>query len=221
MDNLDEIINLLEKEYRYTDFGNKEDPVDELVYIILSKRTNYRCNNITFNRLKQRFPDWNQVLKADQKEIYEIVKYGGLGEEKSINIKKLLQIINEDFGTFDIKDYLLKWKKEDVYNYLISLPGIGPKSAYCTMLYSLKMSVQPADAHVIRLFYRSGYIDHDQERHHSAQKIIAELCEEFPYEKNYKIHIYFKAHGQEVCRQKPYCLKCSISKYCWYYSIQK
>ena len=89
MDNLDEIINLLEKEYRYTDFGNKEDPVDELVYIILSKRTNYRCNNITFNRLKQRFPDWNQVLKADQKEIYEIVKYGGLGEEKSINIKKL------------------------------------------------------------------------------------------------------------------------------------
>ncbi len=215
MDKLDVIIYFLESEYNNPDFNNKYDPVDELVYIILSKRTNYRCNNDTYNKLKQKYPEWIQVINSEQKDIYEVIKQGGLGGEKSKNIKRLLKIIYEDFGTFDIRDYLLEWEKDHVYSYLISLPGIGPKSAYCTMLYSLKMSVQPADAHVIRLFYRLGYIDHDQTNHHIAQKEIASICDNFSFEKNYKIHVNFKAHGQKKCKRKRSdCKNCILSKYC-------
>lgn len=218
MDKLDYIVSLLEKEYKNPDFDNKQDPVDELVYIILSKRTNYKVNNDTYYQLKEKYPDWKQVLKSNYEEIYEIIKHGGLGEEKSRNIKDLLEKVFKDFGTFNIKSQLIEWTKKDVYSYLITLPGIGPKSAYCTMLYSLNISVQPADAHVIRLFYRLGYINYDQTNHHLAQKEITELCNDFLYNKNYKIHVNFKAHGQYVCRRKnPKCNECIIKDNCNFY----
>ncbi len=217
MDSLNKIIEMLEKEYKNPNFNNKSEPMDELIYIILSKRTNYKCNNETYKKLKQKYPEWHLLLQISQKKIYDIIKQGGLGEEKSKNIKNLLRIVYEDFGAFNIKEYFKEWSKKDIFEYLVSLPGIGLKSAYCVMLYSLNISVQPADAHVIRLFYRLGYINYNQNNHHQAQKVIISLCKDFTYEKNYKIHVNFKAHGQEICKKnKQYCFKCILKDYCDY-----
>src|SRR5690554_6451441 len=106
MTKLNDIINLLEKQYNNPDFNNKSNTIDELIYIILAKRTNYKCNNVTYNALKKKYPDWLSLLWVSEEEIYKQIKHGGLGKEKSKYIINLLRIIHEDFGTLQIATYL-------------------------------------------------------------------------------------------------------------------
>lgn len=215
--NLDAVVKELKRQYNSPDFNNKKNPVDELIYILLSKRTNFEVNNLIYEKLKRTYNNWEQIMNTNMSELYDIIKSGGLGEEKAENIILLIEKLITNFGKLDIGDTFNKCDNAKIFNYLISLPGIGPKSAYCVMLYSLKRSVQPADAHVIRLFYRLGFIDYDQSRHHQAQKAISTICMNFPYQKNYDIHVNFKAHGEKVCKKRrPLCQGCVIYDYCAY-----
>ncbi|MFW6016629.1 MAG: endonuclease III domain-containing protein [bacterium] len=215
---LNEIIDILKKEYCSPHFNNKSDIVSEIIYIILSKRTNYKLNNETYNKLLNRYNNWEEIQEDSYKNIKKCIYRGGLSEEKSKNIKKTIAKLYEDFNTLDINDILLTWSDKDVKEYLVSLPGIGLKSAYCVMLFSLKISVQPADTHIIKLFNRLGFIDIPIKNHSKAQKKINIMCKDLGYEKNYYLHVNFKAHGQEICkRRSPNCESCIISGYCCYY----
>jgi endonuclease III len=212
------VAKVLEKEYNSPNFNNKSDPVKELIYIILSKRTNFKANNHTYNKLIAEYTDISTLASVSIESIINCIKSGGLAREKAENISSMLQIINEDFGTFNIKKFLATWKENNILSYFLSLPGIGEKSAKCVMLYSLRLSVQPADSHVIRLFNRLGFTNIDQYNHHQAQKRISQICKGISYEYNYMIHVNFKAHGQNICKNNnPECRNCLIKNWCEYF----
>ncbi len=208
---------LLRNRYNSPHYGNKENPVDELIYILLSKRTNLKCNQNAYDNIKARFPDWKMILDANIEQIEETINVGGLIEEKSINIQGLCRKIYDDFGTFNLRTIFKenKWEEQKIYDYLISLPGIGPKSAYCVMLYSLKLPVMPADIHIIRILYRVELIPFTENQHHQAQKYISETFIGLPWSFQYSLHVNMKAHGEMVCKRQE-CLreKCVISMYC-------
>ena len=96
-------------------------------------------------------------------------------------------------------------------NYLCSLPGVGPKTAYCVMMYSLKRSVFPADANVIRVAYRMGLTGFSPLQHKKAQE---ELVKKIPPKLSYTLHVNMVQHGRKVCTKLPKCNSCSIRKFC-------
>lgn len=216
MKNLFQIEEKLRTQYNSPHFGNMDDPMDELVYILLSKRTNLRCNQKTFESFKASYSEWNMVLTAQIEEIEQVISYGGLVKEKARNIKKLCIKIFHDYKTFDLRSVFtnIQMNETEIFNYLNSLPGIGPKSACCVMLYSLKLPIMPADVHVIRVFHRLGMAS-SEIHHHQAQKEISGLINGLPWSWIYSLHVNMKAHGERVC-QKQHCMRehCVISAFC-------
>src|SRR5262249_15295491 len=65
--------------YGTPDLGNKADPVDELVYIILSRRTREGAYQAAFDALKSTYPRWEALAAAPIADIERIVGFSGLG----------------------------------------------------------------------------------------------------------------------------------------------
>ncbi|MBW1675728.1 MAG: DNA (cytosine-5-)-methyltransferase [Deltaproteobacteria bacterium] len=210
MEYIREIDELLDFEYGSPDHNNKEDPLDELVFILLSRRTRGVGYETVYDRLKKKFPDWEDAAKAPPQEILRIIESAGLGPKRVKEIKDNLHVIHESFGEYSL-DRLRKWHNGKVFEFLTSLEGIGPKSAYCIMMYSLKREVFPVDTHVNRICQRLGIIEMGLD-HKKGQALLAET---FPKPLRYSLHVNMVAHGREVCRStNPRCSDCIISGFC-------
>src|SRR4051812_7869216 len=73
------ISRLLATAYGTPDLGNKHDPVDELVYIILARRTREGAYQSAYAKLKKRFRSWEDLAAAPTSQIEEVVRFSGLG----------------------------------------------------------------------------------------------------------------------------------------------
>ncbi|HEY8209278.1 MAG TPA: hypothetical protein VIG99_17440, partial [Myxococcaceae bacterium] len=75
---LRELARVLHLVYGSPRLGNKEDPVDELVYIILSRKTREDAYQRAFDSLKARFASWEELLDSPREEVMRLVADGGL-----------------------------------------------------------------------------------------------------------------------------------------------
>jgi DNA (cytosine-5)-methyltransferase 1 len=95
---LREVARILAVLYGTPDLGNKHDPTDELVYIILSRKTPEKAYQATFDALKKRFRRWDDLLDAKRKEVERLVRPGGLAGKKVTSLFGALTILKETFG---------------------------------------------------------------------------------------------------------------------------
>lgn len=95
---LREVARILAVLYGTPDLGNKPDPTDELVYIILSRKTPEKAYQGTFDALKARFPRWDDLLDAPREEVERLVNPGGLAGKKATSLFGALTRIRETFG---------------------------------------------------------------------------------------------------------------------------
>lgn len=210
LQHIDEIDELLHFIYGTPNHNNKEDPLDEMVYILLSRRTRGSAYEHVYEALRQKYPRWEDVANASEDDILSIVNMAGFGRKRARELKNNLIVVNEKFGRYSL-DRLNKWGNPKCLSYLTSLEGIGPKSAYCIMMYSLKRKVFPADTHVKRICQRLGIID-VQLNHKEAQTELADL---FPKKLRYSLHVNMVAHGRDICRSSnPSCKQCLIAGFC-------
>ena len=217
--NIDTIADIFEALYRSPNHGNKSRPMDELIYIHLSKKTNERGYSEAFNRLSSEFPNWEGLADADPKDVRNLIESAGLGNQRTRELLANIKRIRSEFGHLNL-DQLHHWNSKKIFNFLTSLRGIGPKSAFCVMMYSLNTQVFPVDTHVHTVCERMGFIvgglDHDK-----AQAVLAEL---FPKRLRYSLHVNMVAHGRNICRKqgRPLCELCCLSKFCLHFrSAQK
>ncbi len=198
------------------DLGNVSDPMDELVFMILSQRTRIPTASKTFHELKIHFPDLRDVLKAPDSDLLPILSVGGRGNLRLRAMRGLLQAILDREGKLSL-DHLRGQKGKQVLEYLTSLPGVGEKTARCVMLYSLGFDTFPADVNAIRILRRTGLLDPivgplQNVEHREAQSLIAGTI---PPVIARTLHVNMVVHGQEVCReQNPKCDSCAIQKFC-------
>lgn len=205
-----EIEELLGFEYGTPDHNNKEDPLDELVFILLSRRTRGIGYETVYDKLKREFPNWGDAAAAPPQEILRVIEGAGLGPKRSREIKENLRVIFERFGEYSL-DRLKKWHNGKVFEFLTSLEGIGPKSAYCIMMYSLGREVFPVDTHVNRICQRLGIITMGLD-HKKGQTLLKDT---FPKQLRYSLHVNMVAHGRDCCRStNPRCNSCTISGFC-------
>jgi endonuclease-3 len=186
------------------------DPLDGLILTMLSQNTSDVNSDRAFARLKGAFPSWRAVLDADEAEVEEAIRPGGISRVKARRIKEVLSIISERLGRLDL-GILRGWETEDLRDFFLSLPGVGLKTAYVLLLFYYDRPTFPVDTHVYRLAVRLGWIPEGsgaERAHHVLDRMV-------PDEAKKTLHLNLISHGRAVCTaSKPRCRGCVISGYC-------
>jgi len=125
-------------------------PVDELVFTVLSQNTADVNTERTFAALREEFPDWSAVRDAPVEHIEATIALGGLAHTKAPRIKRILEALSGRTGAPDLGE-LDGMSDEEAQAYLVALPGVGPKTAACVLLFALARPVMPVDTHVHRV----------------------------------------------------------------------
>lgn len=212
------ITRFLQAVYPERDLGNLPDPLDELIYIMISRRTREGAYQEVFARLKENFSSWEAVALAPVEEVNAVTASAGMGIQRARDLQATLLKIRDSLGEFSL-DPLREWKDDRIEAFLTELPGVGPKSAYCVMMYSLGRAAFPVDAHAIRVLTRVGIfreagLDLSSGDHKAAQDILADLIAP---ELRHSLHVSLVLHGRAVCRQTPRCEDCVIRNMCKLY----
>ena len=205
-----EVIGLLEGEYGCPRWRPRTEPLSELIGTVLSQNTSDINSRRAFDGLVATFGGWEAVARADAGQIAEAIRGGGLGEIKARRIKALLTIVLEERGSLDM-GFLERLSTSEARAWLEALPGVGPKTAACVLLFSLGRPVLPVDTHVYRVSARLGLID-GRASPGRAQAMLEEMVAP---QARYSFHVNVIAHGRTVCRaRRPLCKDCVLAQGC-------
>lgn len=211
---IERICTSLEREYRNPRHGNKTNPLDELIYIVLSTRTQEKAFRSIYANLRSRFKSWANLQPNHHSIIEKILRPGGLSRLKTKQIVGILSRIRL-YAHKTTLSFLNKFSTEEAEKFLTSLPGVSKKVAKCVLMYSLDRPVLPVDVHVHRVSKRIGL--RVKNRPDSSQDLIEDLI---PPKFRYGYHVNAVAHGRKICiPQKPKCLECCISRFCNYFQM--
>lgn len=194
-----------------------EEPLDGLILTILSQNTNDKNRDTAYKNLKSVWSDWESVAGLKPEELAASIRVAGLSSIKSERIIFILSVIKSDFGEYSLK--FLKNKEIDyVKEYLAKLPGIGPKTIACVMLFDLGLPSFPVDTHISRVCKRMGFIPESSKSNITPEEISLFMEQNIPKERYLGAHVNIIEHGRNVCKaQKPNCGACPIIDDCPFY----
>jgi endonuclease-3 len=185
------------------------NPIDTLIATILSQNTNDKNSYQAYQNLKQKYKDWNEVASLPRSEIEKIIKVAGLGKQKSTAIKASLTSLKKQNGKIDLH-HIKNMKDEDILNELISIKGIGVKTASCVLLFSLDRNVCPVDTHVHRTLNRIGIVNTK-----TPNKTFEFINNDLPEGIAHQFHTNLIKLGREICKpSRPLCSICPLRKDC-------
>ena len=204
------VADRLAATYGAPTLGNFRDPVKEVFFILLSARTDETLYVRAFRKLFRRFSKIAALAKANLAEIEQCIFVAGLGKKRARHVRDTARRLQHDLGVRPQKE-LRAMSARRAYDYLTSLPGIGPKSALCVMMYSLDFDVFPVDANVQRVLERMGAIRKGL-KHYQAQRRLVPLV---PNGRSKYLHVGLVMHGRTTCTpRRPKCEPCIISDLC-------
>lgn len=202
-------MKALKRLYGSPRLNNKDDPLDELFFIILSQMTTGPSYERVFERLKAEIPSWSGLLRIATTELGQIIQDAGLSGQKAPRLKAIADRLQSDFGDVSL-DALRTMSNEDALVYLRTLPGVGVKTAKCVLMYSLGREVLPVDTHTARLAFRLGLVS--TPNHATADREISHSVGEHL---RYDFHVNAVAHGRAVCLAlRPRCSDCVLIRLC-------
>ena len=188
----------------------QRDPLSELLVTILSQNTNDINSGRAYESLRQRFPTWEDVLAADVDHLADSIRVGGLANIKAPRMQRILQQLMEERGSLNLA-FLGDMSVPEARDYLLSLHGVGPKTAACVLLFSLHMPALPVDTHVFRISKKLGLVPPKA----SAEKAHTILEELLPEETYYPFHLNVIHHGRTLCKARdPQCEACPLTGEC-------
>ena len=198
-----EIIARLKTEYPDSDCTLD---YDEAWKMLVSVRLAAQCTdarvNVVVQDLYAKFPDVNALAEAPVEEIEKLVRPCGLGNSKARDISACMKILRDEYGG----------KVPEDFDALLSLPGVGRKSANLVMGDVFGKPAIVTDTHCIRLVNRMGLVDGIKE----PKKVEMELWKLIPPEESNQFCHRLVDHGREVCtaRTKPHCENCCLNDIC-------
>jgi len=195
------IFPILRKTYPQAKIALKfANPLEMLMATILSAQcTDVRVNMVTKDLFKKytSAKDW---AKADIKQIESDIKSTGFYHNKAVNIKGACIKIAEQFGG----------KVPGTMQELLTLPGVGRKTANVVLGNAFGIPGVVCDTHVIRLSRRLGLSENKD-----AVKLEFDLAEIVPKKSWLLFSDLLIFHGRNICKaRKPDCGNCPIEKYC-------
>ena len=203
MEKVDKILTLLKQthpdakpELNYT------DAYELLVAVILSAQcTDKRVNQVTPNLFKI-YPTVEAMSNADILEVEEIIKSCGFYHNKARSIVSACKKIVTDFGG----------QVPQTRELLMSLPGVGRKTANVVYSVAFGGDAIAVDTHVYRVSRRLGLATGE-----TPEKVEEDLCKVLPQKEWSLAHHLLIFHGRRVCKaQRPLCDECRLKEFCVY-----
>jgi len=181
-----------------------------LIATVLSQNTSDKNTGKSLRRLREKIgvtPE--RILRADLRTLKSAIRPSGLYNVKAVVLKKIAKIVIEKYG--GRIEQILEKPFEEARQELMSLPGVGPKTADVILLFAVGKPTFPIDTHVFRVSRRLGIIG-EKDGYEEARK---KLMEFFPPGSFLKAHLLLIEHGRKTCRAKnPLCKECVLLKYC-------
>lgn len=204
------VLARLQSAYGRRQWRSSGDPVDVLMATILSQNTNGANSSAGFAKLKEKFPNWRAAADARSSAIARCIRSSGLGRIKATRMRSILRQIRADRGEISL-EFLGHLPPEQAFDYLVAFNGVGPKTAWCVLMFAFGMEVFPVDTHIKRIAIRLGLIG-PQVSADAAHQILAPMIRP---EDRYEMHVLLIAHGRRMCRaRRPLCDQCCLLKFC-------
>jgi len=185
------------------------DPLDLLIGTILSQNTSDLNRDRAYAELRKHFPRWEDVLAAPVEEIARAIRGAGLHRQRAARIKAVLERLAEERGELSL-EFLSRLPKEEAERWLLSLPGVGRKTAYVVLLFGFGWPFFPVDTHILRVSRRLGLLEGGEEPHRALAPLV-------PPGREAELHLNLIRLGREVCRaRRPRCQACPLPDLCGY-----
>lgn len=185
-------------------------PLDELVLTILSQNTNDTNRDRAYADLRAKLPLWDDVADAPLPVIERAIRSGGLAPTKAPRIRAVLRALRDRGITLDERA-LRRIRHDRLFDLLVGLPGVGPKTAACVLLFSLDRPYFPVDTHVHRVAIRLGLVPPKATAAQTQEQLQAALAADEMYE----VHMNLIRHGRHVCvALRPICSQCVLNDRC-------
>ncbi|MDE6691874.1 MAG: endonuclease III [Muribaculaceae bacterium] len=181
-----------------------ESPYQLLVAVILSAQcTDKRINMIT-PALFEAFPTPESLAAATEEEVFGYIRSVSYPNNKTKSLLGMARKLVDDFGG----------KVPSDLDSLLTLPGVGRKTANVILAVVYDQPTMAVDTHVFRVSERIGLT------HGSKNPLQTErtLIKYIPPEIVPKAHHWLILHGRYVCKaRKPMCGQCGLTEICRYY----
>ncbi|GCE28346.1 endonuclease III [Dictyobacter alpinus] len=197
------------------------DPLGGLIGTILSQHTSDINSGRAYRQLVDTYATWEEVRDAPTNKVADAIRSGGLANVKAPRIQDVLHTLTEQQqdqgGTKALAEFLYdeiqKFTPEEGWKYLQKLPGVGPKTSACVMLFNMNEAIMPIDTHVHRVSKRLGLIG-PKVNANQAHTVFAKIA---PPDWVYGLHVGMIRHGRQVCHaQRPKCGECPLYQECAY-----
>ncbi len=177
-----------------------QNPYQLLVAVILSAQCTDRRVNATVPPLFQRYPDPQSLAQASPEDVYQLIKSVSYPNSKTSHLIGMAEKLVRDFGgevPSDIDD-------------LMSLPGVGRKTANVIASIIYDKPVIAVDTHVFRVAHRIGLSDGK-----TPAAVEKDLERHIPEELRARSHHWLILHGRYVCTARnPKCYDCPLTNWC-------
>jgi endonuclease-3 len=205
-----EIHRRLAKRFGPLDPPRRLDPLEELIRTVLSQNTSDVNRDRAYAALRERFPTWEALAAAPTSEVADAIRPGGLANTKAPRILGILRAVLDREGSLDL-GWMERAKDGEVRDYLVSLPGVGPKTAACVLAFSLGRPALPVDTHVYRAARRLGMIPPTV----GAGPAHAVMEDVVPPRLRVSMHVGLIRLGRLVCKPgRPLCEACPLQDLC-------
>lgn len=180
-----------------------ETPFQLLVAVILSAQCTDRRVNMIAPELFRRFPEPENLASASFEEVYETIRSISYPNSKAAHLIGMAQKL--------LNDYAGEVPSE--IDQLMTLPGVGRKTANVLASIVYDKPVIAVDTHVFRVSHRLGLSDGK-----TVDAVEKDLEAHIPAELRSRAHHWLILHGRYTCTaRKPKCTGCSLQDWCMDY----
>lgn len=204
---IDEVIQLLLELYPDAKAElNYTNPFELLIATILSAQCTDVQVNKTTDKLFKELKTPIDYIKLTEEELGEKIRSCGFYKTKSKNILATCKILDENYGG----------EVPDNIDTLVTLPGVGRKTANVVVSNAFDIPAIAVDTHVFRVSNRIGLADSN-----NVVDTETDLMNNINKNMWTKAHHLLIFHGRRICKARnPLCQKCPIRPYCFYYQSE-
>jgi endonuclease III len=231
-------LDRLRERYGTPAWERRLDPTSELILTILTQNSADTNAEVAFEALRRFYPsdrpaeahkpgsgwggvglseapppDWSRVEFAPLPELTDVIRPGGLANQKAPRLQSALRRIREERGDYSL-EFLGDMSALEARAWLTGIDGIGKKTASVLLLFCFGLPLLPIDRHVERVMLRVGLLP-EKVSLEDAHDLVLGM---FEPDQMFEAHVNLIQHGRKVCHaQRPEHDACPLAARCRFY----
>jgi len=178
------------------------DPYKVLVATVISQRTREEQTTAVSERVFARYPDVPALASASEPELCDLLQGSEYREEKAPRLVALARLLRDEHGG----------AVPDTVEALLTLPGVGRKTANCVLIYAFDKAALCVDIHMHRITNRLGWVT--TKTPDQTERALEKVMPQDLWAGSNRL---FLQHGRALCLPTvPVCSRCPIRAWCAY-----